>query len=177
MKCSFHDIFTELRNAIDDYDIRASYVEIYNEVLTDLLCPTRTHLKIIESNDGPIVVGLTEYKVTCEDDVFKLLQRGNIYKHVSSTKANDHSSRSHTIFTIRFAHQDSSVVKVYSETIDSKRRRISDIDTVKPDMDDNTSVLNTTHTNTNIQSTVSYIHFVDLAGSERVSISGAQGQR
>lgn len=47
-----------------------------------------------------MIYGANEEKVTCEDDMLELLDRGSFHRTTSSTLMNEASSRSHAIFTI-----------------------------------------------------------------------------
>lgn len=79
--------------------MRCSYLEIYNEVITDLLDAEKTNLKIHESlSSGIFVGGLSEEPVFDSEDALALLSKGEEHRHVGSTNINEHSSRSHTIF-------------------------------------------------------------------------------
>ncbi|GLC41340.1 hypothetical protein PLESTM_001185400 [Pleodorina starrii] len=82
-----------------EYLIRVSYMEIYNEEVNDLLAPENVKLPIHESKEnGPYVCGLREDIVTSPDQVLALLETGEANRHTGSTKMNEKSSRSHTIF-------------------------------------------------------------------------------
>jgi centromeric protein E len=82
-----------------EFLIRVSYLEIYNEIIKDLLNPERDNLKIHETPDREIFVGnLTEEIVLSPEDVSQLLIRGERNRHVGVTNMNERSSRSHTIF-------------------------------------------------------------------------------
>jgi centromeric protein E len=49
LPCSVRDIFTGIKNDKEhDYAIWISYIEIYNEVINDLLVPGSTNLRIKE---------------------------------------------------------------------------------------------------------------------------------
>ena len=57
-----------------------SYLEIYNENVNDLLDPTRKNLEIRESKLGDVFVeveGMSEKKVTNEEDFEVCIQQGN----------------------------------------------------------------------------------------------------
>ena len=74
-------------------------VQLYNEEVNDLLAPENTKLPIHESKENGIYVcGLREDIVTGPDQVLALLEEGESNRHVGSTKMNDQSSRSHTLF-------------------------------------------------------------------------------
>ncbi|XP_053932022.1 chromosome-associated kinesin KIF4A isoform X2 [Cuculus canorus] len=87
-----------------EFVLRVSYLEIYNEDILDLLCPSRertSQISIREDPKGGIkIVGLTERRVTCAQDTVSCLEQGNNSRTVASTAMNSQSSRSHAIFTI-----------------------------------------------------------------------------
>lgn len=71
MKYGFSDIFSTIKNDTDrKYQVVASYVEIYNEKIADLLDPTKTNLKVIDTPTGPRIVGLSEREGRCEANSF-----------------------------------------------------------------------------------------------------------
>lgn len=79
--------------------MRVSFLEIYNEVITDLLEPQAGPLKVHEDpHKGVFVGGAREEIVTSVEEVLALVLRGNSQRHVGETNMNEHSSRSHSIF-------------------------------------------------------------------------------
>ena len=59
------------------YLVRASYLQIYNEVISDMLKPERTNLIIREDRRrGVFVEGLSEWVVRSPGEVYMLMQRG-----------------------------------------------------------------------------------------------------
>lgn len=54
-----------------------------------------------------VIVGAKEFQVECADEVISLLESGNAARHTGTTQMNEHSSRSHAIFTISI-HQKQS---------------------------------------------------------------------
>lgn len=89
-----------------DYFITVSYLEIYNEVIKDLLNPSDAHLKIREHPDmGIYVEGLAELKATRPEDIETFIEQGNKVRTVAETKMNARSSRSHSCFTIRISQK------------------------------------------------------------------------
>ncbi|XP_069834498.1 centromere-associated protein E isoform X2 [Dendropsophus ebraccatus] len=131
-----------------EFLLRVSYMEIYNETVTDLLCDGKKKkpLEIREDiNRNVYVADLTEELVMVPEHVLKWIQKGEKNRHYGETKMNDHSSRSHTIFRM---------------IVESRER--SD-----PGNSENCdgAVM------------VSHLNLVDLAGSERASQTGAEGVR
>lgn len=81
--------------------LRCSYIEIYNETISDLLSSTHQKLKLQELAEGNVIVhNLIETNVNSPDAVIKLMQQGNKHRKVGGTSMNERSSRSHTIFRI-----------------------------------------------------------------------------
>ena len=95
-----HEVFSLIEASQDrEYLIRVSYTELYNEEVNDLLAPENTKLPIHESKENGIYVcGLREDIVTSPDQVLGLLEEGENNRHIGSTKMNEKSSRSHTLF-------------------------------------------------------------------------------
>ncbi|RHY83547.1 hypothetical protein DYB26_012839 [Aphanomyces astaci] len=84
--------------------ITVSFLEIYNEVIKDLLNPSDKVLKIREHPDmGIYVEHLAELVVRDPADVTRLLDEGNKVRQVAATQMNERSSRSHSCFTIKIA--------------------------------------------------------------------------
>eukprot|EP00854_Cymbomonas_tetramitiformis_P010742 gene10742-12711_t len=79
---------------------KCSFLEIYNENLTDLLGSSSGPLHIREdARRGVYVENLQEYTVENVDDTLRLLQQGSANRQVGETKMNCESSRSHSVFT------------------------------------------------------------------------------
>jgi hypothetical protein len=89
----------------------ASFVEIYNERLHDLLVRTGAHqppprdLKIVQDNSpggkGIYIDGLSEMLVESTDELLDLLEDGQTRRAVGRTNMNEHSSRSHAVLSLR----------------------------------------------------------------------------
>ena len=79
-----------------EYLLRVSYLEIYNEILKDLLNPHQKDLRIHENTKrGVFVTPLKEEIVSSPTQVMQLIRDGELNRHVSSTSDNQKSSRSH----------------------------------------------------------------------------------
>lgn len=127
--------------------IRVAMMEIYNEVLHDLIrvqdnAGSTPKLEIRRDPNGAtpnsvFVPGLTEVTVNTVEDVWAVMQRGDLSRTKGSTDMNMHSSRSHLILRIS--------VDSESEKTDTKSAGV--------------------------------LYLVDLAGSERVNRSNVSGDR
>ena len=82
--------------------LKASYLEIYNETVNDLLDASKKNLEIRESlQRGVFVNNLTEIPITGSyDKAMQLLKQGETVRVIAETKLNDKSSRSHSIFRL-----------------------------------------------------------------------------
>ncbi|GLE01271.1 hypothetical protein PINS_up010101 [Pythium insidiosum] len=100
------DLFARLADVTSDtkYLVTVSFLEIYNEVIKDLLHPSDKLLKIREHPDlGIYVEQLAELVVKEPADVSRLLAQGNKVRQVAATQMNERSSRSHSCFTLKIA--------------------------------------------------------------------------
>merc|ERR1711881_306872 len=81
----------------------ASYLEIYNENVRDLLVKSDgvKHLDLKEHPDrGVYVKGLSMHRITTAKQAQKLMSKGWSQRSTGETLMNQDSSRSHAIFTI-----------------------------------------------------------------------------
>lgn len=86
-------------------EARASYLEIFNERVHDLLASgnggDRVSLPVKEDAvRGFYAQGLTEAPVRCARDVLRHVERGEDRRRYTQTRWNDYSSRSHVLFTL-----------------------------------------------------------------------------
>eukprot|EP00518_Triparma_eleuthera_P015141 CAMPEP_0197572868 /NCGR_PEP_ID=MMETSP1320-20131121/42677_1 /TAXON_ID=91990 /ORGANISM="Bolidomonas sp., Strain RCC2347" /LENGTH=351 /DNA_ID=CAMNT_0043135375 /DNA_START=108 /DNA_END=1160 /DNA_ORIENTATION=- len=132
-------------NATVEFLLTASYIEIYNEVVMDLLNPSKKSLEIRESPEkGVFIQGVCEVVCKSEKEIMKLVHQGGAVRRVrrvAATQMNAQSSRSHSCFTIKM-----------------EKRKVEEVDG-----NQKTTML------------TSKINLVDLAGSERASKTGASG--
>lgn len=143
------DIFKKLQenaSTVLETSITVSFIEIYNEELTDLLDKASTQKSFLpkpkplirEENGNIFVSNLIEEKVSCAEDVLKVLGRGAAARSTGSTDMNATSSRSHAIVSL---------------TLKQKKRTASG------------AIVNVS----------SKFNFVDLAGSERLKRTNSEG--
>ena len=100
-------LFQELGGKVDfESKVSISYLEIYNEIIFDLLSPVpaneqKGEINFQEDSKGNIIVkGLTKHSVANEEEAFNLLFEGESNRTVSEHQLNKGSTRSHCIFTI-----------------------------------------------------------------------------
>ncbi|EFJ49115.1 kinesin-like protein [Volvox carteri f. nagariensis] len=140
----------KLKGGAEEYTVKISMLELYNEQLRDLLAPGggpfdrlgRPSGAPLALQDDPRVgvrvSGLDEHAVADVPAAMALVARGAMSRSVGSTAMNEVSSRSHTI------------VRLALETREATTREL-------------------VHT--------SLVSFVDLAGSERLAKTGSSGTR
>ncbi|XP_060028371.1 centromere-associated protein E [Erinaceus europaeus] len=99
---AIHDIFQKIKKFPDrEFLLRVSYMEIYNDTITDLLCDTLKMKPLIireDFNRNVYVSDLTEEVVYTSEMALKCITKGEKNRHYGATKMNQRSSRSHTIF-------------------------------------------------------------------------------
>ncbi|XP_031659514.1 kinesin-like protein KIF3B isoform X1 [Oncorhynchus kisutch] len=100
---SFEHVFTHIsRSQNQQYLVRASYLEIYQEEIRDLLSKDQSgRLELKERPDtGVYVKDLSSFVTKSVREIEHVMNVGNQNRSVGSTNMNEHSSRSHAIFVI-----------------------------------------------------------------------------
>lgn len=100
---AFEHIFEAISAASNTkFLVHASYLEIYNEDIRDLLgTDTKKKLELKESNDsGVYVAGLSTHPVHNVTECEAIMEKGWKSRAVGATLMNADSSRSHSIFTV-----------------------------------------------------------------------------
>lgn len=141
------------------FEVRVSFLEIYNEVVRDLLQPSpndgsasataASTCRVLEDAQRGVVkvANLVEAQVRCDDEALRYLQAGMQARTVEATAANSQSSRAHAVFTLTIEH-----VREQARGIGPFARR-----------------------STQVRSLYSKICLIDLAGSERAAITQNSG--
>jgi len=99
---AIEDIFSHIESAeADSCRVSISYLEIYNELIRDLLNPGGP-LELREDHRGQriTVAGLSEITTSSRKEVVSLLLKGNKARTMEPTAANQTSSRSHALLSI-----------------------------------------------------------------------------
>lgn len=140
-----------------EYAVTVSYIEIYLEELRDLLDVETSgrDIHVREDDKGnTVIVGATEQSVATADDVMACLDLGSGGRQIGTTNMNEHSSRSHTIFTLYIEQKP-----LVEEELEIVRKSNAVSATEYADYK------------------YAKFHFVDLAGSERAHRTGNVGER
>ncbi|XP_006653984.1 kinesin-like protein KIN-5A [Oryza brachyantha] len=145
-------IFDILEAQCAEYSMKVTFLELYNEEITDLLAPeepkfpvpedkTKKPIALMEDGKGGVFVrGLEEEVVYSAGEIYKILDKGSAKRRTAETLLNKQSSRSHSIFSItihikELTHEGEEMIKIGK------------------------------------------LNLVDLAGSENISRSGARDGR
>lgn len=100
---SFEHIFNHIgRSENMQYLVRASYLEIYQEEIRDLLHPDQSlRFELKEKPEsGVFVKDLSTAVCKSAAEIQRLMNEGNQNRTIGATNMNEHSSRSHAIFLI-----------------------------------------------------------------------------
>lgn len=144
-------IFDILAAQSAEYTMKVTFLELYNEEITDLLAfeetpkfvddKSKKPIALMEDGKGGILVrGLEEEIVCTANEIYKILEKGSAKRRTAETLLNKQSSRSHSIFSI---------------TVHIKEYTIEGEEMIK----------------------CGKLNLVDLAGSENISRSGARDGR
>ena len=97
------DIFNYVEKADDniDFQFKLSVLEIYKEVMYDLLTQQSADIKIQENPEtGMVIEGLSEVYLSSIDEFFEYVDLSQSNRKVAETKLNHNSSRSHCILIL-----------------------------------------------------------------------------
>lgn len=102
------------------YTMEGSFVEVYNENINDLLGKAeeldkkKHEIRHDMKKSQTIITNITTVELDCPAKVETILERAATNRSVAATKANERSSRSHSVFILRLIG-DNSVTGEHSE--------------------------------------------------------------
>lgn len=104
------------------YKFSASFVEIYNETIGDLLDTKKDksikhEIRMTGKSSTVSVTNLTTVDVTDEQQIARLLRQASENRAVAATKCNERSSRSHSIFMMNLEGSNSITGEVCQGTL------------------------------------------------------------
>ncbi|SPO30239.1 related to KIP1 - kinesin-related protein [Ustilago trichophora] len=155
---SLYRLFHTLELSKEDYSVKATFIELYNEELRDLLALDPSAAEASSSTTiskdaqhslrmyddargkGVVIQGLEEVALKDAAHGLTVLRRGSQKRQIAATNCNEQSSRSHGVFTM---------------TVFIKDKGSRGEDVLK----------------------IGKLNLVDLAGSENIGRSGAQNSR
>ena len=105
----------EQTNALEEkswkYTLSASFLEIYNEEIRDLLATEKGlkyDIKKVDAKSSEIyVTNIKSEDVTCGNNIQSLLKRAKKNRAVAATNCNERSSRSHSVFMLKIVGKNS----------------------------------------------------------------------
>lgn len=94
------------------YTMEGSFVEVYNEVLNDLLgkaeeLDKKKHEIRHDGRGKTTVTDMTSVRLDSPSTVHSLMKRAGANRNVAATNANERSSRGHSVFILRLAGENS----------------------------------------------------------------------
>lgn len=157
--------------------VRASYLQIYNEQVSDLLKPERNNLSIREDKKrGVYVDGLSEWVVRSPAEIYGLMERGASVRATGETKMNEMSSRSHAVFIVIAEQSETVYVDDHGQEMSPEDfQRFMHTRGIRQQRNNEQDNRMEDHVRQTFK--VGKLNLVDLAGSERVNLSGATGMR
>ncbi|XP_069358521.1 kinesin-like protein KIF19 isoform X2 [Maniola hyperantus] len=125
MSRALNHLFTSITESDlpDSYEVKMSYIEIYNENIRDLLNPSLGPLELRDEGGSgpPVVAGLSEVRATDAAHVAELLARGDRARTAEATHANQQSSRGHAL--LRYVnYRDSKLTRLLREVLGGRCR-------------------------------------------------------
>ncbi|KAK3350751.1 putative kinesin-related protein [Neurospora tetraspora] len=107
-----YDTITKLREKSWTYTMEGSFVEVYNEELHDLLDGSNNSKKKLEIRHDDVrkqttVLNCKTVALDSADKVEMMLKQAQNNRSVAATKANERSSRSHSVFILKLVGENS----------------------------------------------------------------------
>ncbi|KAL3953427.1 hypothetical protein ACCO45_013370 [Purpureocillium lilacinum] len=112
-----YDTMTKLKEKSWEYNMEGSFVEVYNEDLHDLLTPTdrnssdgkakKLEIRHDEARKQTTIVNCKSVQLNSAASVEKILGEAQSNRSVAATKANERSSRSHSVFILKLVGENS----------------------------------------------------------------------
>ena len=150
-------LFQNINNQKSDrveFKLKISYLEIYQENISDLLNPDSSRFVQLRDIGSSIILdGLRKLIISSPEEALRYIIQGNKLRHTASTLMNNQSSRSHA------------VISIYIEK------------TISPLPKGPGQASNPPQTRERAKIQKSVFHIIDLAGSERQNKTGTTGER
>ncbi|KAK4448170.1 P-loop containing nucleoside triphosphate hydrolase protein [Podospora aff. communis PSN243] len=107
-----YETVTKLKEKSWTYTMEGSFVEVYNEELHDLLTPNTEQKKKLEirhddARKQTTVLNCKTVALDSPNTVELMLQQAQNNRSVAATKANERSSRSHSVFILKLVGENS----------------------------------------------------------------------
>ncbi|KAL7765323.1 hypothetical protein ACKLNR_003239 [Fusarium oxysporum f. sp. zingiberi] len=107
-----YDTITKLKEKSWEYTMEGSFVEVYNEELNDLLTPNersakRLEIRHDEARKQTTITNCKSVRLDSPSSVETMLEEAQNNRSVAATKANERSSRSHSIFILKLIGENS----------------------------------------------------------------------
>ncbi|RFU81824.1 kinesin family member c1 [Trichoderma arundinaceum] len=112
-----YDTVTKLKEKSWSYTMEGSFVEVYNEELNDLLTPNdrtiegrfakKLEIRHDEVRKQTSILNCKSVELNSADTVEMMLEEAQKNRSVAATKANERSSRSHSVFILKLIGENS----------------------------------------------------------------------
>lgn len=111
-----YDTINKLKEKSWKYTMEGSFVEVYNEDLNDLLAPhdrnsdgktKKLEIRHDEIRKQTSIINCKSVRLDSADNVELMLEQAQKNRSVAATKANERSSRSHSIFILKLVGENS----------------------------------------------------------------------
>ena len=109
-----YDTVTQLKEKSWSYTMEGSFIEVYNEDLRDLLTPAKEadakrklEIRHDEVRKQTSVTNCKSVALDSPDRVEQMLRHAQNNRSVAATKANERSSRSHSVFILKLVGENS----------------------------------------------------------------------
>lgn len=111
-----YDTITKLKEKSWEYTMEGSFVEVYNEDLNDLLTPNdrtsegkpkKLEIRHDDARKQTAIMNCKSVRLNSPDAVETMLAEAQNNRSVAATKANERSSRSHSVFILKLVGENS----------------------------------------------------------------------
>ncbi|KAL5369663.1 hypothetical protein CPHLJ_3g3090 [Cryptosporidium parvum] len=163
-----------------NFFVTASYMEIYNETIRDLLNPSNNSsncqysCEILEDQSNIQISNLTQLLIENSKEGIQALNFGNKYRKIEQTVANNVSSRSHAIFQLSIFLERK---KLFNISANNNPHKFIRSNNYRNDHFPSEKLYKPSINNSTNPQLWCKISFIDLAGSERASATQNRGIR